>query len=86
MIDNPRCYGRLSSAVCHLVFVLLTLGLASCGREAPPRATATAAATAARRQPTLAPVLTRDAATASDVRALGDPNAPVTVIEYGDYQ
>ena len=65
--------------------MLFTLAIAACGREAPPRA-ATTAPTSARRQPTLAPTPTQDSAAAPEQRALGDPNAPITVIEYGDFQ
>jgi hypothetical protein len=85
-IDNRRCYARLSYVVYRLVFALLAAGMVSCGREASPRAAATIVATAVRRHPTLPPAPTRDAAAALEVRALGDPNAPITVIEYGDYQ
>ena len=75
----------LRSFLCPVAIVLLALGMAACGREAPPRAASTAPASA-RRQPTLAPAPTLDAAAAPELRALGDPNAPITVIEYGDYQ
>jgi protein-disulfide isomerase len=61
------------------------LTMAACGREAPPRAAATAAPTIAR-QPTIAPVPTLNAQVVPEQRALGDPNAPITVIEYGDFQ
>jgi len=66
--------------------VLLTLVIAACGREAPPRAAASIAPTSGRIRPTLAPAPALDAAAALEQRALGDPNAPITVIEYGDYQ
>ena len=63
--------------LCMLLFV------AACGREAPPRAV----------KPTTAPPTpfpTQQSAQAAQAgperRALGDPNAPITVIEYGDYQ
>jgi hypothetical protein len=61
----------------------MALALAACGREAPPRA---AAPTSARHQPTFAPAPTQNAAAAPEQRAQGDPNAPITVIEYGDFQ
>jgi protein-disulfide isomerase len=67
------------------VFVLMALAMAACGREAPPRA-ATAAPTSARRQPPLTPAPTLNAEAAPEQRALGDPNAPITVIEYADFQ
>jgi protein-disulfide isomerase len=69
-----------------LAFVLLALAIAACGREAPPRSAATAGPTLASRQPTFAPAMTQVADAAPEQRALGDPNAPITVIEYGDYQ
>jgi hypothetical protein len=67
------------------VMLLALLLLVACGREAPPRA-GTAAPTSARPLPTLAPAPLLDTAAAPEQRALGDPNAPITVIEYGDYQ
>jgi hypothetical protein len=60
--------------------------LAACGREAPPRAS-TAAPSSARSLPTSVAAPISDAPpAAAELRALGDPNAPITVIEYGDYQ
>src|SRR5690349_10212312 len=78
-IDNGRCYGRLSSIVDRLIFVLFALAIAACGREAPPRAAASAP-TLVSHYPTFAPAPTQ--AGAADLRTLGDPNAPITVIEY----
>ena len=69
----------------RLLPAVALLALAACGREAPPR-TATAAPTAVRHQPTFAPAPAQNAAATPERRALGDPNAPITVIEYGDYQ
>jgi len=40
----------------------------------------------AQHYPTFPPAPTLDIAAAPDWRTLGDPNAPITVIEYGDYQ
>ncbi len=68
------------------MFVLLALVVAACGREAPPRTSAPAAPTSASRQPTFAPAPTLSAEAAPEQRALGDPNAPITVIEYADFQ
>lgn len=71
----------------------LLLALAACGREAPPRAAG--APTAGRPGPTSAkqPGTGASAATSlpanqtgGDPRALGDPGAPITIIEYSDYQ
>jgi hypothetical protein len=62
---------------------LALLAIAACGREAPPRAAATLAPTSAHHQPTFIPAQMLGAPAQ---RALGDPNAPITVIEYGDYQ
>jgi hypothetical protein len=69
-----------------LLPALALLTLAACGREAPPRAATVAPTTTTRHQPTSAPAPAQDAATAPEQRALGDPNAPIIVIEYGDYQ
>ena len=65
---------------CWAGLLLGLLLLVACGREAPPRA---AAPTGTPAEPTAdtsggAPVDTR--------RALGDPNAPITIIEYSDFQ
>jgi protein-disulfide isomerase len=59
--------------------------MAACGREAPPRA-ASAAPSAVLHYPTFAPAPTQDAQAMLQQRALGDPNAPITVVEYGDFQ
>ncbi|HEX9373413.1 MAG TPA: hypothetical protein VF897_20535 [Roseiflexaceae bacterium] len=76
-----------------LLLALGLLALVACGREAPPRAAATLAparrllATTAPTQPPAAGAdPAQPAAAGADPRALGDPNAPITVIEYGDYQ
>ncbi|HEU4326563.1 MAG TPA: hypothetical protein VFS21_25700 [Roseiflexaceae bacterium] len=51
--------------------------LVACGPEAPPRSAAPDRPTA---QPTAASL-------AVDTRrALGDPNAPITIVEYSDFQ
>ena len=81
-----------------LLFALLALLAASCGREAQPRADQSAVPPSAS-QPTSAPKATpapaasqptasppEDGTSAGDPRAQGDPAAPITVIEYGDYQ
>jgi hypothetical protein len=65
------------------LFVLLALFVAACGEEAPPRV---ARPTAAPPAPARIPTPSGDAQAAPDARALGDPNAPITVIEYADYQ
>lgn len=67
-----------------LLGLLMGLLLSACGREAPPRAASpTGAPSPQAASPTAdttggAPIDTR--------RALGDPNAPITVIEYSDFQ
>lgn len=79
-----------------LVFCAILL-LAACGKEALPRA-ARAARTAQPTQPARPtepatesePADTRLAARIAqpieDRRSAGDPHAPITVVEYGDYQ
>jgi hypothetical protein len=62
--------------------LVLALLIAACGKEAPPRADKSTLA------PTTAAAPAPQVATqpGADPRALGDPNAPITMIEYGDYQ
>lgn len=84
-----------------LLPVLLIMAVMSgCGKEAPPRATKPTPGsddqpTMVLTRPTIAempaetttPMDEQGAATLpQDARALGDPNAPITIIEYGDYQ
>lgn len=81
-----------------LLFWLPALLLAACGPEAPPRAAAPTSRPAGA-QPTVGLTMARPAAgqpaapdptqadqATLDPRAIGDPSAPITVIEYGDYQ
>lgn len=59
-----------------LVFALL---MASCGREVPPRAAAT--------RPPVQPGLAPAAVSAEDdPRSLGEVAAPITIVEYSDFQ
>ena len=74
------------------LLVLAALLVGACGREAPPRAINPTSAPATR-APTPALSLAQAAETTGtaapqhdDPRAQGEPNAPITVIEYGDYQ
>ncbi|WP_129629122.1 DsbA family protein [Candidatus Oscillochloris fontis] len=85
-----------------LLIILAALALAGCGTVAPPAPTVsvveerqTSVAISAR--PTLAPVPTSPpptprpfpallATSADDPRALGDPNAPITIYEFTDYE
>ncbi|GAB4194851.1 MAG: hypothetical protein OHK0022_11220 [Roseiflexaceae bacterium] len=62
----------------HFSLLLLAVVLlVACGPEAPPRSAAPDRPTA---QPTAASL-------AVDTRrALGDPNAPITIVEYSDFQ
>jgi len=73
-----------------LLLLLVTLLVAACGREAPPRAAkSTPFPTSAPTHPAQLAQSSQPADTAQatgDPRALGDPNAPITVIEYSDYQ
>ncbi len=62
-------------------FVLLA---AACGPEAPLRTTAQAPT--AQPASLVAPTAALLSEQPSDPRALGDPRALITVIEYGDYQ
>jgi len=76
-----------------LLFLLVALLGAACGREATPRAAARGTPAGAG-PPTSVPSTTRGAPSAlsesalvaGDPRAQGDPSAPITVIEYADYQ
>jgi len=67
-----------------LLGLLTGLLLAACGREAPPRA---ASPTGAPSTQAAAPTAdTTGGAPVDTRRALGDPNAPITIIEYSDFQ
>jgi hypothetical protein len=75
-----------------LIFILMALLVGACGREAPPRAASPTTAPPTR-APSPATPLTQAAMPAGtaapredDPRAQGEPNAPIVVIEYGDYQ
>lgn len=68
-----------------LLFVLCVVFVTACGEEAPPRVVKPTSAPPAP-APTRIPAPAGDAQTAPNSRTLGDPNAPITVIEYGDYQ
>ncbi len=66
-----------------LLFVALIV--AACGPEAPARANRPASETQG--TPLLqAQRATLSAQPGSDVRTMGNPNAPIVVVEYGDYQ
>ena len=96
---SQKHYGRaLGSSARLLLFALMVLLAAACGREAQPRAAQSAVPPSAS-QPTSPPMATpapaasqpaaraaEDGTSAGDPRAQGDPAAPITVIEYGDYQ
>lgn len=72
-----------------LLLALLALIVIACGKEAPPRAAKpgasppTAALASGSDTPSIGPTAAR---AMPDPRAVGDPNAPIQVIEYGDYQ
>ena len=74
------------------LLVLAALLIVACGREAPPRAASPTTASPTRaRISAIPPTQATDPASTAvppgdDTRAQGDPNAPITVIEYGDYQ
>jgi protein-disulfide isomerase len=66
-----------------LLFVVLIV--AACGPEAPARANRPASETQG------TPLLQEErtalsAQPGSDVRTMGNPHAPIVVVEYGDYQ
>jgi protein-disulfide isomerase len=62
---------------------------AACGPEAPPRLGGSSVVGPTRAAPLLGPTdpPAQGAQTAANnPRALGDPNAPIVVVEYSDYQ
>lgn len=61
-----------------LPLLLTVLVLVACGPEAPPRNIS------APTLPTIAP--TAASLAVDQRRALGNPNAPITIIEYSDFQ
>lgn len=69
------------------LIMLVCLLLAACGPEAPPRTGQSVAPAAAQQTPLVAatpsPLLSERS---PNPRAMGDPNAPIVMIEYGDYQ
>jgi protein-disulfide isomerase len=89
MSAHYRGGNRAAFVVRLLLFVLLAVLVAACGKEATPRVAL----------PTVAPASATDPATPrpqpspgsaapklAEARGLGDPNAPIQVVEYGDYQ
>lgn len=75
--------------------ILISVALAACGTAAAPRSSAPAQPAqpaGGGMAPTMAKLPTDAAQAASagqpagDPRSLGDPNAPITIVEYGDYQ
>ncbi|EFO81234.1 DSBA oxidoreductase [Oscillochloris trichoides DG-6] len=85
-----------------VLIILAALALVGCGTPAPPAPTVSAVeqrqtSAALSERPTLAPVPTTPpptprpfpqvlATSADDPRAMGDPNAPVTIYEFTDYE
>jgi protein-disulfide isomerase len=81
---------HISPLVRSLTLLCCLLVVAACGPEAPPRAArpAAPAPTPLIPQPTpqqVAPAADTPAAP-DNPRALGDPAAPITVVEFSDYQ
>ena len=67
-----------------LMFCALLLA-GACGKEAPPRA-ARITPTPRDFEPAATAGAARLALPIADRRTLGDPKAPISVVEYGDYQ
>ena len=93
--QSNRRSRALEASARLLLFALLALLAASCGREAQPRAAQSAVPANATRPTTSPPAAAanqpppgaaEDDRAGGDPRAQGDPSAPITVIEYGDYQ
>jgi hypothetical protein len=90
----PRHGHGRALVVCARLLLLAAMMIlaAACGRAAEPRASQPNANDSAALPPTsagtpqAAPGAGAPAQQASDARAIGDPSAPITVIEYGDYQ
>jgi hypothetical protein len=71
-----------------LWLMMITIVLSACGAEAPPRPNSArieplGTDTPLAAQPNTVPLLSDQV---PNPRAQGDPNAPIVVIEYGDYQ
>lgn len=69
-------------AACAVVLAALAF-VAGCGSEAPPRTAVSATAPA-----TVAPAATTIPAATGDnsIRTIGEPNAPITIVMFSDYQ
>ena len=74
----PGLSGHVARAAYLLIFAALFS--AACG-QAPPRAASSTTQPIPPAPSALAPGQAQ-----ADPRGLGDPNAPITVIEYSDYQ
>jgi hypothetical protein len=70
------------------ILIILLITLAACGPEAPPRAIRPNSDSTQTRQPLIdsSQNTTNGDQALLTARTKGDPNAPIVVIEYGDYQ
>ena len=89
MIAHNRSGNRAALVVRLLLFLIFAVLTGACGKEAMPRAVGpTASPTGVAASVSTLSQAQHGSPSAIPVEklSLGDPNAPIQVIEYGDYQ